>query len=116
MSTLTYWLAIVAVVFSALFVLNAVVYRVRFGTFLRSSSRSPGPRSAMSKRQVVIALLPVVGMMAGLAASAFVPATSFARWLAQPYSQIVYFVWCGLAGMIVGATAAVVKHFVEGRS
>jgi hypothetical protein len=117
MSTLTYWLAIIAAVFCALFLLNSVVCRIRFGTFLTSRSRSPGfLRSAMSAREVAIALLPVVGMVAGLAAPVFVPETSFARWLAQPYSQIVYFVWCFLAGMIVGVTAAVLKYFVDRRS
>jgi hypothetical protein len=115
-STLTYWLAIFAAVFSALFVLNSVAYRIRFGAFRRSRPRSPDLRSAMSTREVAIALLPVVGAVAGLAASVFVPETSFARWLAQPYSKIVYLVWCFLAGMIVSVTAGAVKYFVDRRS
>jgi hypothetical protein len=109
-SPLTYWLSIAALVLIALFVVNAVAYHKRFGTVLRHEKR-PTLKQALSKSEVGLYSFMVLGLLVGVAAPAVAPMSAFTRWLLEPYSQVVYFVWCALAPVVVNVAISLFVHF-----
>jgi len=111
-SPLTYWLSVAALVLVALFAVNAIAYRVRFGTFLRAEKR-PTLKGRLSKTEVALYMLMVLGLLIGFAAPTLVPTSSFGRWLLEPYSQIVYFVWCLLAVAVLNVVFAICAHVLR---
>jgi hypothetical protein len=113
---LTLWLAIAAAAFVALLLGNAFAYRIRFGTFLKPGAGASGVNAKLTKAQLVTAVFPVTAMFLGFAAPVIAPESLFAQWLDQPYSRPVYYVWCFLAGILVGVAQALYAHFLKGRS
>ena len=109
MSPLTYWLAIGALVLAAVFVANAIAYRIRFGTFLRAEKRREAIAKALSRAELAMSMLFVLALIAGFVAPTLAPTGSFAQWLQEPYSQLVYVVWCFLAFMAAGAVLAIFR-------
>ena len=105
MSTVMSWLSISAVVIVALFCINAIVYRVRYGTFLR---RREGERSALRRKlgtaDVISAMFLCLALLVAMAAPVVAPASAFAVWLHDSYSWFVYVTWCWLfaAGISIG--------------
>ena len=110
MSPLTFWLSIAALVLVALFVVNAVAYRKRFGTVLRQEKR-PTLKRALSKTEVLLYSLMVLGLLVGVAAPIVAATSSFTRWLLEPYSQAVYFVWCALGPVVGNVAVSLVAYF-----
>ena len=108
-SPLTFWLSVAALVLVALFAVNAIVYRVRFGTFLRTEKR-PALKGKLSKTEVALYMLMVLGLFVGYAVPMLAPTSSFGRWLLEPYSQAVYFVWCLLAVVVLNVALAICAH------
>jgi hypothetical protein len=102
MSSLTSWLSIGALVIVALFCVNAIVYRVRYGTFLR---KAKGQRSALkrklTKSEVAAGMFICVALLIGVAAPVIAPASAFATWMREPYSLLEYAVWCWLIATII---------------
>ena len=109
MSPLTYWLAIGALVLAAAFVANAIAYRIRFGTFLRVEKRREFVSKGLSKAELAMSMVFVLALLAGITVPTFAPTSPFAHWLQEPYSQLVYAVWCFLAFMVAGAALAVFR-------
>jgi hypothetical protein len=109
MSALTRWLLIAAGLLLVVFVLNAIAYRIRFGTFLRRSRASSELRRALPRSEVVLYAVFVLGLLAGVAAPVLTPASAFAVWLSEPYAKVAYFAWCflatGVAGVLMEARA-----------
>ena len=105
MSTVTTLPSIGAVVIVALFCINAIVYRVRYGTFLR---RREGERSALRRKlgtvDVISAMFLCLALLVAMAAPVFAPASAFAAWLHDSYSWFVYAAWCWLfaSGISIG--------------
>jgi hypothetical protein len=103
----TYYLLIAATLVLALLVANAILYRHRFGTFLRPEKR-PGQRQPLHHSQLWLSSFMVLGFLAGFAAPVLAPASPFAQWLSRPYSHLAYYVWCFLAPIIVSAAVSAV--------
>ena len=99
MSLLTFILAIGAVLVVAIQIAIAVWYRRRVRTILRPSAR-PQLRKDVPAIQLAILSVGGLGALVGLVAPVVLPESTFARWLREPYAQLVYFVWC-YAGMRV---------------
>ncbi len=114
MSPLTRWLLIAGAIVLVMFAVNAVVYRIRFGTFLPRSKDSLGTRRALPGSEVVLYLAGTVAVVAGLATPGLAPGSAFAAWLAEPYATLTYFVWCFIAVVVLGVALAVWASF--GRS
>ena len=107
MSPLTYSLAIGALVLAAAFVANAIAYRLRFGTFLRTEKRREFVAKNLSKAELAMCMVFVLALLAGFVVPTVAPTSPFAQWLQEPYSQLVYAVWCLLAFMVAGAALAI---------
>ena len=106
MSHLTYWLAIAAAVVLCLHVANALFYRRRFGTFLRPQARAHLKNGRLSRRELFVGVLLVGALLVGFGTPYLDPSSSFALWLLQPYSQVVYFAWCFLSAVILNTLLA----------
>jgi len=100
MPALTYYLLLAALLVLALFVANAIFYRLRFGTFLRREKR-PGQRQPLSRTELWLSSLMVLCFLAGVALPTLAPSSSLALWLSQPYSHLAYYAWCFLAPILV---------------
>jgi hypothetical protein len=113
MPALTYYLLLAALLVLALLVANAIFYRHRFGTFLRPEKR-PDQRQPLPRAELWLSSLMVLGFLAGFASPVLAPASSFAQWLSQPYSQLAYYAWCFLAPILasvaISARALLQKH------
>lgn len=87
----------------ALFCINAVVYRVRYGTFLRGRD---GQRSPLKRRlrtsDVASGMFVCLALLIAVAGPVVAPASVFAASLQEPYSLLVYAVWCWLIATGIG--------------
>jgi len=102
MSSITLWLAAVAVVLVALFLVNALVYRRRHGSFLpRASSASERFLGPLSKAESLAVVLFLGMLLAAKAAPYLAPASSFTLWLGEPYAYVVYLVWAWMLPTIL---------------
>lgn len=110
MSSVSSWLSIGALVIAALFCVNAIVYRVRYGTFLRKANglRSPVKRK-LTNSEVAAGLSFCVALLVGVAAPVVAPASAFAIWMREPYSLLVYSVWCWLITTAIGVGPKVLE-------
>lgn len=95
MSTVTSWLWIGVLVVTGLFCANAIVYRARYGTFLRTrdGERSPLERK-LATSDVIAGVFVCFALLTAVAWPVVAPATAFAVWLREPYALPVYAVWC----------------------
>ena len=105
MPALSYCLLLAALLVLALLVANAIFYRHRFGTFLRPEKR-PSQRQPLPRTELWLSSFMVLGFLAGAAAPLLAPASSFAQWLAQPYSHLADDAWCFLAPILVSVAVS----------
>jgi protein-S-isoprenylcysteine O-methyltransferase Ste14 len=108
MSSLTFWSLLSALVVLVLFAANAVVYRQRFGTFLRKSAR-PHRSAALPRAEVALYLALALALLVGVATPEVFPDSSLAQWLGEPYAKVVYYLWCFVGTVIVGVVISVVS-------
>jgi hypothetical protein len=90
--------------------INAVAYRIRFGTFLRKQARI-GLKSDVPKSQVALYVFMALALFPGVAAPKVAPDSALARWLAEPYAQLAYYTWCFLATWLAGVVVALIEQF-----
>ena len=110
MSSVTSWLSIGAVVIVVLFCINAVIYRLRFGTFLRRTNASdPSLKRSLTKSEVASAIFICVALLLAVGAPVVAPASALATWLREPYALLVFAVWCWLIAMLIGIGPRVVE-------
>ncbi|MEO3689892.1 hypothetical protein [Roseateles paludis] len=116
MSSFTFWSLSMAIVVLLLFAVNALVYRLRFGTFLRKSAR-PQRSAALPPSQVVLGLAFTFALLVGLATPQLFPGSQLAQWLSEPYAKAAYYLWSFLGTVLVGVAIAVVSRGkVDGRA
>jgi hypothetical protein len=93
---------------------NAIFYRLHFGTFLRPEKRLDR-RQPPSRTKLWLSTIMVLGFLAGVSFPMLAPAGPFAVWLAGPYSQITYFAWCFLAPIVVDLAISIRAFLHERR-
>jgi hypothetical protein len=98
MSMLTYRLLVGAAIWLALLATNSIAYRIWFGTFPRSAN-PPGRRRVLSKTELALCSLMVLGFVVGVAAPVVAPGSAFGRWLLEPYAQLAFGAWCLIAAV-----------------
>jgi hypothetical protein len=102
MSTLTFTLAISALILIALFALNAVFYRKRRGRWLPTSELDSTAFSRPIKTPEIpgMALL-VAALLAGVGARYVAPESTFSQWLNEPFAMPVFFVWAWITSTVI---------------
>jgi hypothetical protein len=94
MSHTTLYLALSAAVLVGLWLVNAVFYRRRHGSFLpRAAERQANGGKRLGTHDVLAASLFVGMLLLAKAAPYFMPGSAFALWLEEPYAFLVYCVW-----------------------
>jgi len=114
MSSATLWLTASALLFVVLFMVNAVIYRRRFGAFLPKQMKNLFVlRKQLSHTELALAIFLVVSLLIGTSARDLVSDTSFGRWLAEPYALVVYSVWCVLVSTILSIVIELCRYFAS---
>ena len=116
MSSLTRWLLVAVCVVVVLFILNAIAYRVRRGTFLPRRAASPASKRALPRSEVFLYFGFALALVIGVSAPILAPGSAFAAWLAEPLANVAYFTWCFLATVIVGVAIQVRVEFANPNS
>jgi hypothetical protein len=113
MSRTTLYLAIGAALLVGLWLVNAVFYRRRYGSFVpRSAERQAPGRGRLGGHDFLAASL-FVGMLLLAKAAPFVmPGSSFSLWLEEPYAFLVYCAW---AWVFATAVYVVARLMFRGR-
>lgn len=107
MSTTTFFLALGAVVLVGLWLVNAVFYRRRHGSFWpRAKERQTRGSGRLGTQEVLAASLFVGMLLLAKAAPYVVPGSAFAVWLEEPYAFLVYCVW----GWVLATASYVVAN------
>jgi hypothetical protein len=103
MTTVTLWLSIGALAIVALFFVNAVVYRIRYGTFLRRASEErPVLKRKLATSDVISGALVCFALLVVVGAPYVAPTSAFAAWLREPYALFVYAVWSWFVALVIG--------------
>src|SRR6266542_3753996 len=106
MSSLTLGLLVGAIVLIALLILNAFAYRARHGIFLIRKHRTNFLTDKLSKADVLVGGMVVLGLAIGHFAPSLAPTSALARWLEEPYAKLVYYIWCFLAVVLLAVVLA----------
>jgi hypothetical protein len=101
MSSQTFWSLLFALVVVVLFAANAVVYRQRFGTFLRKPASS-GRSATLSRAEIALCLAFTLSLLVGVATPELFPDSALAQWLNEPYGKVAYYLWCFIGTVVVG--------------
>ena len=112
MSTTAFWLSIGALVIVALFCINAIAYRIRYGTFLRrSAGEGEGAplKGKLARSDVVSGMFICLALLIGVVVPVVASDSAMAVWLREPYAWLVYVVWCWLVATIIGVSPKVLK-------
>lgn len=107
MTILHMWLAQGAFVALSALDANAIAYRRRHGTWLKEEVRAAARTQRLGRYDIACCLAFVCALVAGFGTPYVSPQSSFAQWLAEPFSLTIYVAWCAviaIAMCVVGKT------------
>jgi uncharacterized membrane protein YraQ (UPF0718 family) len=85
-------------------------YRRRYGTFLRKNGVQGSPlKRGLAKSEISGAVFVCAALLWWVAGPVIAPASAFTAWARQPYSLLIYAVWCWFIATAISIAPKVLK-------